>query len=145
MLKGKYLRSYRKEGSTAPTHVFAVSGSKSELEAYVAAQVNESGENVARFQDDDKTKAPLFFTGQQAHGKEILLGISQKTGRVFVDTTETDKLIGVAEQYKGSAVGAALANMAAEKIMANMLGTASITPVATPAKAEASAEKLGEQ
>ena len=129
---GEFVRNYKnKKGNTV--FVYRVKGSPADVAAYIKAQ----GENV-RHEDDDASKAPLFFTTRYS-GEKISLGLTA-AGSVFVDTSALDKAASLAAQFGGN-LGTELAKQAAMDILGGKSA-----PVATPEKEViASAEGLDQQ
>lgn len=126
-MKARKLRSYKKAakkvGAKASTvFVYAVSGSKEELEQFKAAQ----GDNHRV--DDDGT--PLWFTTRFA-GENAKLIITENG--VYADMSDYDAAASLAEQFGGN-LGAELARAAANKLMGTPDAPA-VMPVEQP-KAE---------
>jgi len=108
-MKIKLLRSYRNSNGNI-VFVYRVSGSKSQLLTYTEAQ-----SEYLKYEDDDESKAPLFFTTKYAGDNGALVITS--TGKIVVDSTEENKLLSLMEQHKGTALGDALAQQLAAKLM----------------------------
>lgn len=129
-MKAKKVGSYRNEKGTL---VFRheVSGTPEELAAYKKAQ----GEFYR--ESEDERKVPMWFSSR-FYGNTVKLGISQKSGQVFADTSEFDAAASLANQFTGN-LGTAIANQLAAKILGNLGGNT----VAAEAPVEAaSAEGL---
>ncbi len=97
MLKGKFMRSYKKaspvSGQPANTiFVYVVTGSDDEKVAYEEAQ-------GANYRESDD-KEPLFFTTRFG-GNSVDLAITAK-GRVVCDMSKYDQAASLASQYGGN-------------------------------------------
>lgn len=123
-MKIKLLSSYRNSNGHV-VFVYRVSGSKSQIEVFSEAQ----GEYL-KYEDNDESKAPLFFTTKYAGDTGALVATS--TGKIVVDNTEENKLISLMEQHKGTALGDALALQIASKMMQSASKTAPAPIVAAP-------------
>ena len=133
-MKIKFLSSYKNANGTL-VFVYKVMGSKAQLTAYA-----ESQGDYLKFEDNDETKAPLFFETRYG-GNTGTLTISEKTGKAYIDRSEENKIISLMEQYKGTAYGDALANQYAAKQMAE-LSKSTTTSVAEKSTPAPSAEKV---
>ena len=122
-MKIKLLSSYR-NGNGNVVFVYRVTGSKSQMNTYIDAQ-----SEYLKYEDGDESKSPLFFTTKYA-GDTGALVITQ-SGKIVVDTTEENKLASLMEQHKGTALGDALAQQLAAKMMKDL-------SKASPAPAEKS-------
>ena len=129
-MKIKLLRSYRNSNGNI-VFVYRVSGSKSQLLTYTEAQAE-----YLKYEDDDESKAPLFFTTKYAGDNGALVVTS--TGKIVVDSTEENKLLSLMEQHKGTALGDALAAQVAAKMMSSLSKPA---PSPVPDKVEAKKEE----
>ena len=123
---GSYMKP-AKEGSAPGTpgqivFRYKVSGTDGELKAYAKAQ----GANL-RVTDDGK-KTPLWFT-INVLPKAITLGISRKSGNVFADNSELQRLELLAKQYPSLAPEI-------NKQMAAILFSRTSAPATVVAKAE---------
>lgn len=119
-MKIKSVRSYTSKNGNK-TFVYAVSGTKEELEKYKAAQ----GENYREAEDG----TPLWFTTRSVGTSGEL--IITTNGKIVPDMSAFDNAASLAKQYGGN-LGEALANHAVSALLGNA-GQVS-TPVA--AKAE---------
>lgn len=117
-MKGKFRNQYRTPEGVL-MFVFAVTGTKQEIEKYKQIQ----GENL-RYEDDDETKSPLYFTSRFP-GQNIELAVSRDESRVFVDTSKADQMVSLAGQYAGTPIGAEIAKLAAAEIFAGAKGVSS--------------------
>ena len=125
-MKIKLLRSYRNANGNI-VFVYRVLGSKSQITTYTEAQ-----SEYLKYEDDDENKAPLFFTTKYAGDNGALVITS--TGKIVVDSTEENKLLSLMEQHKGTALGDALAQQLAAKLMQTASKPA---PAPVPDKPEA--------
>jgi len=119
-MKATFVRSYRKQETGNIVNVYAVSGSKAELEVFAETQ----GDNHVV---DEKLNKPLWFSTRFV-GDSVPLIIT-KNGKVVADTSEFDKAASLCEQYKGTALGTEMAKIMAERLLGN--GSHS-TPVQAP-------------
>lgn len=133
-MKIKLLSSYRNSNGNI-VFVYKVTGTKSQMTQYIESQ----GEYL-KYEDNDESKAPLFFDTKYA-GETGSLVITQN-GRAVVDRTEENKLTSLMEQHKGTALGDALAQQLAVKMMKEL----SSKPSSAPEKASTpTAEKSAEE
>lgn len=127
-MKIKLKSSYRNANGTI-VFVYKVSGTKSQIAQFVEAQ----GEYI-KYEDNDESKAPLFFNTAYA-GESGSLIITQ-AGKVVIDNTEANKMASLIEQHKGTALGDALALQLATKMMRDMSSKSSApaekAPTPTP-------------
>lgn len=137
MLKGKFVRNYRKARTNEQkaagqpgtvVFVYEVSGSKELLEQYELIQDKN-------FVADDKTGTPLFFSTR--YTGEVIDILITPNDRIVVDTSEFEKLASLANQASGP-LAAALASRAADLIMGNVSRTA---PVVVKEKEEEPLDK----
>jgi hypothetical protein len=128
-LKTKYKSTHRNDKGTV-VFVHEVSGNADELAAYEAAQ----GEF---FRKDDVSGKALFFDVALAAdtGK---LGISEKTGNVYVDTSDFDR-DAAAVAAAGGDLGAELAKAYAQKYV--MGGVTANVAIPAPAVIEDSSDE----
>jgi hypothetical protein len=124
-MKIRLISSYRNSNGNV-VFVYRVSGSKSQMTQFIEAQ----GEYL-KYEDNDESKAPLFFTTKYA-GDNGALVVTQ-SGKVVVDTTEENKLTSLMEQHKGTALGDALALQIAARMMKDLS-----KPAAAPTAEKAS-------
>ena len=124
-MKIRLISSYRNSNGKV-VFVYRVSGSKSQMTQFIEAQ----GEYL-KYEDNDESKAPLFFTTKYA-GDNGALVVTQ-SGKVVVDTTEENKLTSLMEQHKGTALGDALALQIAARMMKDLS-----KPAAAPTAEKAS-------
>jgi hypothetical protein len=127
-MKAKFTHSYKKADSKNPgqakdVYVYAVSGTAAELAAYKTAQAEQFRE--------DETGAPLWFT-TKVLPQNVVLAISQKSGKIYADTSEGDKINNLANQYPGL-LGQAIAQVGATQLLSKIFGTAqpAVTVAAT--------------
>jgi hypothetical protein len=132
-MKATFKRSYVKQETGNTVFVYDVTGTKEELEAYKNAQGD-------KYVEDEETKTPLLFVVNYG-GKSMKLGISRKSGKVYVDNSETRAAESLINQFKPGALQNALAGEVARGIMAQagLFRSTSTAPVAaaTPAAEEA--------
>jgi hypothetical protein len=122
-MKVKFLRSYRSSKSGNVVFVYAVSGTEKELETFAAVQ----GEfHVV----DETTGKPLWFSNKFIGDTGTLL-VAQKSGKLFADMTEFDKIASLTEQY-GGAFGQAIAQAATAQLFSKRAAavTTAVEPVA---------------
>lgn len=132
-MKIRLLSSYRNSNGNV-VFVYKVTGTKSQLTQYIEAQ-----SEYLKYEDNDESKAPLFFTTKYA-GDTGALVITQ-SGKIVVDTTEENKLASLMEQHKGTALGDALAQQLAAKMMKD-LSKASPAPAAEKSVSAPTAENV---
>jgi hypothetical protein len=133
-LTTKFVSSYRNDKGT-DVYVHAVSGSASELEAYKIAQ----GEH---YREDEATGKVLFFDGSpdplvSDTGK---LGISQKTGNVYVDDSEIRRATKEVAKAGGN-LGAEMAKAYAQRFISGG-ARVNTAPVAEAIVSESSEEEI---
>jgi hypothetical protein len=114
MLKAKFKNNYRTEEGVLRA-AYLVSGTPEELAAYKIAR-NVDGD----FYKEDDDGKPLWTTGKVVP-PTVNLAISKKSGRVYVDTSEEDRIAILCQQYPGP-LGHALAQAGAKHIFDKMLG-----------------------
>lgn len=136
MLKLKFKRSYRSQTTGKTVFVYTVTGKSGDVELY-----KDSCGDYLRHEDDDESKAPLFFVTQFAGENATLLPNAEGT-RFYVDKSEDDKINSLIEQHAGTALGNALAQAKAAELMAAMRKQAPAT--SKTAAAEPAAEKAPE-
>lgn len=137
-MKATYDGPYMKpapEGSPAGTpgrmvFRYKVSGTKDELKAYKQAQGGDGPKSNYRETDDGK-KTPLWFT-VNVLPKQVTLGISRNSGKVFADNSELQRLQLLSEQYP---------NLAPE--INKQMGAILFAKATVSAPAEVSAVKAG--
>jgi hypothetical protein len=119
MMNARFKHAYKKASSNPATpgkindvSVYVVTGTPAELDAYKKAQGD-------RFVEDDKGN-PLWFT-TSVLPLNLTLGIATKSGKVYADTSEQDRIATLANQYPG-ALGLAIAQQGASIIMAKAFG-----------------------
>ena len=117
MLTIKYVRSYTSKNGNK-VFVYAVAGTKAELEKFKAVQ----GDNYR----EDEAGTPLWFTTRSvgASGKLIIT----TNNKVVPDMSEFDNAASLAKQYGGN-LGEELAKAA----VAQLLGGGQSAPAAIPA------------
>jgi hypothetical protein len=136
MLKLRFKRSYRSQNSGKTVFVYTVTGKQADVELY-----KESCGDYLRHEDDDESKAPLFFVTQFAGEQGTLLPNAEGT-RFYVDKSEDDKINSLIEQHAGTALGTALATAKAAELMAAMRKQAPATSVVTKQQEEKAPENL---
>ncbi len=109
-MNGTLIGSYPKNGKTI--FKYAVKGTAEEIENFKALQGQ-----FLRFQDDDATKAPLWFT-PTCTGKFVELKVSAK-GTVFPDNGQLNALKSLANHMQGP-IGDAIGAELAKKLIAEM-------------------------
>lgn len=120
IMKIKAIRSYTSKNGNK-VFVYAVSGTKEQLEKFKAAQ----GENYR----EDENKNPLWFTTRSVGAQGEL--IITTNGKVVPDMSAFDNAASLAKQYGGN-LGEELAKAA----VAKLLGAPSTAPVEVPVKKE---------
>src|ERR1035437_853760 len=127
-MKAIWKHSYKKASSNVATpgkindiSVYVVSGTPAELDAYKKAQGD-------KFVEDDKGN-PLWFT-ISVLPLTLTLGIATKSGKVYADTSEQDRIAQLANQYSG-ALGLAIAQQGASIIMNKAFGR-EVAPAVEP-------------
>lgn len=132
-MKGKKVRQYRKSETQNLVHVYEVSGTEAEINAYEEAQ----GDNLVC---DDDSGAPLFFTTNFVN-KNIKIGMTQ-AGNPFVDTTEMDELSSIVDNAPGK-LGEAIAAEVAKKLVAGLSFGGNSASIAAPVQ-ETATEEIAE-
>lgn len=112
-LKIKQLSSFPRDGRTM--FVYTVSGTKAEIEDYKEVV----GDNL-KHQDDDDTKAPLFFTYKFA-GVQGQLTKSKDWGYV-IDRSEENTNLAVMAKYTGTPLEKEMARRMADREEQRMFG-----------------------
>jgi hypothetical protein len=102
---------------------------------------NEFNESHLSDEDDDESKAPLFFVTQFAGEQGTLLPNVEGT-RFYVDKSEDDKINSLIEQHAGTALGNALAQAKAAELIAAMRKQAPATSKAAVVVEEKAPENL---
>lgn len=132
MLKANYHSKYNtvdKNGKGIVMFRYLVTGKPEELAQYKAAQGDF-------FRENEEGRA-MFFTPNY-NGDNITLGITSK-GKVYADTAELDKLSSLVNRYPG-ALGTAIANLGAQKILSGLgsgASTGTTAQIATAANESA--------
>lgn len=125
-MKASFKRSYVKSETGNPVFVHEVTGTTEELAAFSKAQ----GEFLKK---DEATGAILWFSPRY-YGKTVKLGISQKSGKVFADTSNIQAANSLINQLGNGPLANAVAGKLADKILADAgMGGAPATPVAQEA------------
>jgi len=110
-MKGTLIDNNRTKG----LFVYAVTGTEEEIERYVESK----GDKIRFVTDEGPYKgAPKYFT-QFPVGKNITLKFSSE-GNAFVDNSQQDLLVAVANQHSGTDLGKALATEVAKEILKNV-------------------------
>ena len=125
-MKGTKIRQYRKDNGNL-VHVYAVSGTAEELDNYSDLQ----GDNLVM-----EESTPLWFTVQFA-GQECELIASSK-GNIIANNQTIDEAVSIAEQYKGTPLGDAVANKLAEQLVGGLFAS---KKTSTPAAVTSSSEE----
>jgi len=127
-MNAKFKHSYKKASSNPKTlgqvidvNVYTVTGTADELVKYKASQ----GE---AFREDEEGNNLWFTT--KVLPPTVKLGISQKTQKVYADTSEGDRINTLANQYQGP-LGTAIAQIGARQIMDRIFGTSQPAQPAT--------------
>lgn len=126
-LKGKYVDSYVNDKGTR-VYRYKVTGTADALASYKVAQ----GEF---YREDQDTGDVLFFTHRFTNDN-IELGIAQKSGKVYVDNSEYEKIASQVAAYGGN-FGQELAKAKIAELMAKSSGAN------VPAQAVANPATLG--
>lgn len=128
-MKVKFIRSYRSKNGHV-TFVYAVTGSKADLEAYKAAQGD--------FYREDEKGNPLWFTTRFIGNNGTL--VITTNGNVVPDMSAYDQAASLAAQYGGN-FGAELAKTAAANLL-NATGNNAAPATVNPVSEEAPANDL---
>jgi hypothetical protein len=138
-LKLKFSRVY-KNAQSKQVFVYFVSGSEEALEAYIDYQGD-----MLRYEDNDESKRPLFFTTKYANDNAVLSESTSENGGWYIDRTEEDKLMSMLDQYGDSPLGRALAaELAKEKLAALRKGVSARPAATTKTEPVATDQDLGE-
>ena len=142
-MKARKLRNYSKavavkdengietgEIRRQPVWVYALGGTPEELARYKAI-LEKAGTN---YHEDEKSGAPLYFA-PQFHGNTCIVSISDND-KIYVDDSQQQEMLSVAEQFSGTKVGDHLAELTAKKLFGDMFGSTGATNTAPTAKAE---------
>ena len=127
-MKGKKIRQYRKDNGNL-VHVYAVSGTKAELENFAECQ----GDNYV--EDDGQA---LWFTVNYAGESTDLIATSK--GNIIADTSKIDAAMSLADQYAGTATGDAIAAKLADQLVGDLFSSRP-APQPTPQKQESESEE----
>lgn len=116
-------------------NAYLVSGTPEELAAYKTAKTMDGD-----YYREDDNGAPLYTSSNLLLGKgSIELHIAKKTGRVYADTNEIDRIDSICKKYVNSPLGNALANLGAAQLWKKAFGSAmpieATAPVAEPNQA----------
>ena len=114
-MKVTFVRSYRSKNGNV-TFVYAVSGSKSDLEKFKEIQ-------GTHYREDDDTGTPLWFT-TRCIGKVGKLIITTNN-KLVPDMSEFDQAASLTAQYGGN-FGHELAKAAAQKLVGNKQNNAEV-------------------
>ena len=127
MLKAQFLRSYvttNKKSQKTDMFVYNVSGTPEELKAFEQAQ----GDYYRTNKNEDGSETPVFISprfGGRTAKLVILEATDDKDARVVFDSSAAAMARSLMEQYKGTAIEAAIA----QQIAATMLGDNEAAPV----------------
>lgn len=126
-----------------PVWVYGLAGKQEELDAYKRIQ-ESAGVN---YHEDEDTGMPLYFA-PQFHGQSCTVAISKNptTGveRVYVDDSEQQEMLSVADGLGDGAVAKEFAKLTASKLFGDLFGSGADTPRASTASAEETAEEPAE-
>lgn len=137
-LKLKFSRVY-KNAQQKQVFVYFVSGSEEALEAYIDYQGD-----MLRYEDNDETKRPLFFTTRFANDTAVLSESTSENGGWYIDRTEEDKLMSMLDQYGDSPLGRALAEQVAREKLAVLRKGISVKPATPKTDPDPKEQDLGE-
>lgn len=123
-MKAKRINSYPKNGRTINVYEIT-SATPEQLELYADIQ----GEN---YRVNEESGRPLFFYREDFASDTVELQFNRDKTGVYVANNQVQKLKSATESLGNTTLGQAFAQLSAQQLMAQLLGTA-MPQVATPA------------
>lgn len=117
----QYVKANQQTGQPTNVFVYGVVGTQAAKDHYVEGVKKAVDRNTGvpiepRFQDDDPTKSPLFFTTNYS-GENISIAYRREEGTPFLDNSEMAKMASLVNQAGTGLLGQMMAQEAARHIL----------------------------